>query len=191
MPINNTNYSGGASIQFKENGGSREIAVKGSYVSEDQFVIASLVPNTAFNTTPILLTFNAGQQVSRQSFYDWASTNGFEVTEDAVDKQAPYIVSTAVNGGKTVFTITFDKNINITGNNAALKAAITYAANGTTYSALGGSDSVNTPNGSGATVVITLNSASVTTTNRFKIAQGVIVDAQGNIVPNILTTTAV
>lgn len=171
-------------------GSNRQVVIRGNYVRGTEFVIGSVSFDAEFKETPIAHPFTAGKHIKKSVFTDWAAQNKFDILENGVDTQVPYVKSITINGGKTVITITFNQNINKTGDVAALKAAITLATNGTTFNALGVSDTVGTVDGTAATLVITLNTATVTTTNKIKIAAGAIKDAANNL-NNIITTTAV
>lgn len=183
--MDGTNYK---TFQFKENSGTRELLVQGFMVSESNFLVSTVIPNAAFKADPIWFNYDKpGLNFAITDVRQWGVDNGFDLFEDGEDSQAPYIVSIGVNTGKTIITLTFNQKIDKTGDATALKAAITFAANGTTFSALGGSDSVGTVDGSTATLIITFNSALTTATNKLKIAAGALVDPNDN--ENVAITT--
>ena len=179
-------------IIFTESSGgsNRQIVVRGNYVRGTEFVIGSVSFDAEFKASPIAHPFTMGKHIKKSVFTDWAAVNKFDILEQGIDTQVPYVKTIAINGGKTVITITFNQKINKTGDAAALKAAITLATNGTTFNALGGSDTIGTVDGSAATLIITLNTATVTTTNKIKIAAGAIKDPSNNL-NNLITTTAI
>lgn len=81
---------------------------------------------------------------------------------------APEFVSAAINTAKKVVTITFSETVvNNLADVAALKLATKIATDGTTFAALGASDSVAVTDGK---LVVTFDSALTTATNKFKIA---------------------
>lgn len=173
---------------FKEISGSRELRLRGYNVKTNEFLIANYLPDPNFAANPIDTFFTEGLEYNPQGFYDWAASNGFKLYEQGQDLQGPVLLSVAVNGGKTVVTLTFDGNINKTGNSTQLKAAVTVSHDGgTTYAALGGSDSVGTVDGTGNTLAITFASALTTATNVIKIAAGAIEDVALNLSAAITT----
>ncbi len=177
--------------QMQEANGSRELRLRGYNVKVNEFMIGNYLPNAAFIANPIDTAFVEGLSYNPIDFYAWASSNGFKVYEQGVDLQGPVLLTSTINGGKTVVTLTFDGKVNKVSDATALKAAITFASNGTTFAALGGSDSVGTVDGTGNTIVITFNSALTTATNKIKIAAGAIKDASGNINLAAITTPSI
>lgn len=97
----------------------------------------------------------------------------------------PAYVSAAINGAKTIVTLTYDSALYSVGDATALKAGITWAAGGVTFIALGGSDTVAI---SGFTIVITFNSALTLATNKIHVAADTVKNVLGK--QNIAVTTA-
>ena len=101
---------------------------------------------------------------------------------------APEFSSVAVSGANKIITLTFDQTVlNNLGDVAALKAAITFASNGTTYAALASADSVAVTTGK---VVVTFDSAITGSSNTLKIAGSSLKTTNGAIQTQAVTTTA-
>jgi hypothetical protein len=99
--------------------------------------------------------------------------NGSLVTGSASATALAVKIST-LDTAKKVVTIYLNQIVTAVGDAAALKAGITIATDGTTYSALGASDTVAITGGS--TIVVTFDSALSTATNKIKIAAGTVKD---------------
>lgn len=102
---------------------------------------------------------------------------------------APALSNTAISGSNKIVTMAFTTAIqnNLT-DAAALKAAITFASNGTTFSALGGSDTVTIDNDK---LIVTFNSAITGSSNKIKIAADTLKTANGAIQGTAITTPAI
>lgn len=107
----------------------------------------------------------------------------------ANDITAPAYQSAALNAGLTVATLTFDETLvnNLASIDPLLKANVTFAADGTTFSALVAGDAVAL---SGSTLTVTFASALSGTTNKLKIAANSLKDAAGNVLASAVTTAA-
>ena len=102
---------------------------------------------------------------------------------------APVLNSAAISGANKIVTMAFASNIvNNLADAAALKAAITFASNGTTFSALGGSDTVEI---SGSNLIVTFNSALTGSTNTIKIASGTVKTSSGAVQSAPIVTSAI
>lgn len=164
---------------FTKNGGAGEqIIVRANYQRETELMIGSVKKNTAAKMVQV--PFRNGAAIRKQKMIDWATTNNYSMQESGNDTQPPYLVSTAINGGKTVITVTFNEKINGVGNAAATKAGILFATDGVTFNALGSSDTINAVDGTSNILTITLSVATVTTTNKVKVLVNTIKDAAGN-----------
>ncbi len=95
-----------------------------------------------------------------------------------IDIVAPTLASVAISDTNKVVSLTFNEKIgNACADLTALKAKVTVATDGTTFSALGASDSVAITNGK---LVVTFNSALSTATNKIKVGADAIKDSAGN-----------
>lgn len=100
----------------------------------------------------------------------------------------PGYQSAALNAGLTVATLTFNEAlVNNLADLPTLKAAVTFAADGTTFNALAAGDAVAL---SGSTLTVTFASALSGTTNKIKIAANSLKDAVGNVLASAVTTAA-
>jgi predicted secreted protein len=92
---------------------------------------------------------------------------------------APIYVSVAVSGANKIATITFSEDVKTNAADAAaLKAAVTFAADGTTFAALSASDTVTITSGD---MVVTFNSAFTGSANKLKIAADTVKSTNGAI----------
>ncbi|MBS4096736.1 MAG: DUF1566 domain-containing protein [Sulfuricella sp.] len=108
----------------------------------------------------------------------------------AYDIIPPVYTGAALNAGMTVLTATlsFDEPlVNNLADLAALKAAITFAADGTTFNALAGGDTVAL---SGSTLVVTFAAPLTGSTNKLNISANSLKDAIGNVLASAVTTAA-
>jgi len=104
------------------------------------------------------------------------------------DNTAPAYQSAALNASLTVATLTFNEAlVNNLADLPTLKAAVTFAADGTTFSALAAGDAVAI---SGSTLTVTFASALSGTTNKIKVAANSLKDAAGNVLASSVTTAA-
>lgn len=95
-----------------------------------------------------------------------------------IDATAPTFTSAAINTTKKIVTLTFSEDVtNATASGTALKAKVTVATDGTTFSALGASDTVAI---TGGKLVVTFNSALSTATNKIKVGADAVADSAGN-----------
>ncbi|RTE09205.1 DUF7594 domain-containing protein [Paenibacillus whitsoniae] len=103
------------------------------------------------------------------------------------DTTAPNLVSSAsLDTSNKIVTITGDEPLFSNAVDAAsLKAAVTFAANGTTYQSLGSNDTVTI---SGGVMKITLENPLNGTANTFKLAGNTLKDAAGNVITTAYTT---
>lgn len=102
---------------------------------------------------------------------------------------APEFVSAAIDAAKKVITITFSETVvNNLADVAALKLATQIATNGTTFAALGASDSVAVTDGK---LVVTLNAALTLATNKIKVAANSLKTTNGAIQTVEQITTAI
>jgi uncharacterized protein YccT (UPF0319 family) len=151
----------------------------------------------AINGATLVVTFDAALtgtankiKVAAEALKDAAGNKTAVVTTGAIDAStadttAPTLLSAARDGTKKIVTLTFSEDIvNATAGDAALKAAVTFAADGTNFSALGGSDTVAI---SDDTLIVTFNTALTTTTNKIKIAAEALKDAADNKTAEITT----
>lgn len=101
------------------------------------------------------------------------------------DKVAPTLAKTEIDGEKKVVTLTFSEPIERqVGSEEELKAAITFAANGSKFSALAKEDTVEI---SGKTLKVTFNSPISGETNKIKINAAALKDAAKNQTEEITT----
>lgn len=101
---------------------------------------------------------------------------------------APEFVSATVSGLDKIITLAFDNDVlNNLADVPALKAAITFASDGTTFAALGASDTVAVTAGD---VVVTMDSAITGSTNKLKIAGSSLKTTNGAIQTQVITTSA-
>lgn len=95
-----------------------------------------------------------------------------------IDVVAPTFTSAAIDATNKIVTLTFSESVvNATASITALKAKVTVATDGTTFAALGATDSVKISDGK---LVVTFNSALSTATNKIKIAGDALKDSAGN-----------
>lgn len=159
-------------ILLTEVNGTRQILLQGFYVKVNEISLSTKLPNAAWKAAPALFQFKLAENTKLADILAWAAANKFTATQLSKSMQGPTVVSLALDSTKKILTITFNENINVVVDAATLKAAITKSSDGVTYAALGGSDSISTPNGSSNTLTITLNAAMTGATNAFKIAIG-------------------
>ncbi len=101
---------------------------------------------------------------------------------------APEFSSLALTGINTIATITFDETVvSNVADDAALKAAVTFAADGSTYAALAAADTVAITDGK---LVVTFNSAVSGATNKIKIAASALKTTNGAIQTQAVETDA-
>jgi len=170
---------------------NKEIIMNVAWESETQFVIVdykfggdgSLEDDLKANTV-IQETYAVGQSVAADVIQKWAQSNEYTYEDEAVDGGYPVIISESLNTPTDdVVTVTFNQNIDLNvADNAALKALIEWAANGSTFIALGGADAVSTPDGTGNTMTITFDTALTLATNAIRFLVGGIkgVDGKSN-----------
>jgi len=132
---------------------------------------------------------------SRKGFIEMENTLKFLNPTAAVlfvmieDNAAPTYTSAALDATKKIVTMTFSENVvNATANAAALKAGITVATDGSTFSALASGDSVKITDGK---LVITFASALSTATNKIKVEANTLKDVNGNVITEDVTTAAI
>lgn len=102
---------------------------------------------------------------------------------------APEYVSAAIDVAKKIVTLTFDADVlSNAADAAALKAAVTVATDGTTFAALGASDTVAVTTGK---LVVTFNAALTTATNKIKVAARALKTTNGAIQTVEQTTGAI
>lgn len=95
-----------------------------------------------------------------------------------IDTVSPELVSATLNTGKKIVTITMSEPIaNATADITALKAKVTFASDGSTFAALGASDSVAI---TGGKLVVTFNSALTGSANKIKVGADALKDSAGN-----------
>lgn len=163
-----------------EHADGREINMRGLKTRDKLFTLSNYEENDAFVANRVDVPFNRiGLDYTFKEINDWAVANGFTLIMEGVSP-GPKVQSFELDGPKTGLTITFDENIDLAADdNAALKALITIATDGSNYAALAGGDAVSTPDGSGATLVITFDAALTTATNLIKIGSGAVNNADG------------
>lgn len=132
---------------------------------------------------------------SRKGFIEMENTLKFLNPTAAVmfvmitDNAAPTYTSATLDATKKIVTLTFSENVvNATANAAALKAGITVATDGTTFSALASGDSVKITDGK---LVVTFASALSTATNKIKVEANTLKDVNGNVITEDVTTAAI
>lgn len=114
-------------------------------------------------------------------------TKAFTLTVLAEPDTSPPIFESAVLEGSTI-TLEFDKNIvNNTASGDALKAAITFAEDGSAYHALEAGDMVEI---SEATLTVTLITPPTGEKNRIRVAGGSLKDENNNIMAAVITTSS-
>ncbi len=102
---------------------------------------------------------------------------------------SPEYVSAAIDVTKKVVTLTFDATVlSNAADSEALKAAVKVATDGTTYAALGASDTVAVADGK---LVVTFNAALTTETNKIKVAARTLKTTNGAIQTVEQTTGAI
>jgi len=95
-----------------------------------------------------------------------------------IDVVAPTLANVAIDDSKKVVTIIMNEKVsNATADLAALKAKVTFASDGSTFAALGASDSVAI---TGGKLVVTFNSALTGSTNKIKLGADALKDSAGN-----------
>ncbi len=104
----------------------------------------------------------------------------------AADVTAPVYASAEISGGNKVVTLTYNENV--VSNVADLKAAVTFSADGNTFSALGANDTVAIVDGK---LVVTFENALTGTTNAIKVAASTLKDAAGNVLATEVSATNV
>lgn len=112
-----------------------------------------------------------------------------KVQFSTTDVAAPSYQSAALSGALTVATLTFDEALvnNLASIDPLLKANVTFAADGTAFSALAAGDAVAL---SGSTLTVTFASALSGATNKVKVAANSLKDAAGNVLASAVTTAA-
>lgn len=104
-------------------------------------------------------------------------------------ERSPEYASHTLDAADKVATITFTESIaNNLADVPALKAAVTFAADGATFAALSASDSVAVTDGK---LVVTFNSALTTATNKIRVAAGSLKSTNGAIQSGAQTTAAI
>ena len=104
-------------------------------------------------------------------------------------ERSPVYASHTLTGTDKIVTITFSENVASNAiDAAALKAGVTIATNGTTFAALGASDTVAITS---YKMVVTFDSALTTATNKIKVAAGILKSVNGAIQAAITTTDAI
>lgn len=107
------------------------------------------------------------------------------------DNAAPTLKADGVtlDATKKIVTLEFSEPVvNATANAAALKAGITVATDGSTFSALASGDKVAITDGK---LVITFASALSTATNKIKVEANTLKDISGNVITEDITTGAI
>lgn len=132
---------------------------------------------------------------SRKGFIEMENTLKFLNPTAAVmfqiieDNSAPIYSSATLDETKKIVTLNFSENVrNATANVAALKAGITFASDGTNFSALASGDSVKITDGD---LVVTFASALTTATNKIKIEANTLKDLDNNVITEDVTTAAI
>ena len=94
--------------------------------------------------------------------------------------------SAAISGENKIVTLTFNKDLKLaTGYVGTLKDAVTFAANGTDFVALGASDTAVI---AGSTIVVTFDSALTGSTNKIKVTANVLEDLlDGEVLAEVIT----
>lgn len=134
---------------------------------------------------------------SRKGFIEMENTLKFLHPVAAVkfvlitDNAAPTLKADGVtlDSTKKIVTLEFSENVvNATANAAALKAGITVATDGSTFSALASGDKVAITDGK---LVITFATALSTATNKIKVEANTLKDISGNVITEDITTGAI
>ena len=132
---------------------------------------------------------------SRRGFIEMENTLKFLNPTAAVlfvkstDNAAPTYTSATLDATKKIVTMTFSENVvNATANATALKAGVTVATDGSTFSALASGDSVAI---TGGKLVVTFASALSTATNKIKVEANTLKDVNGNVITEDITTAAI
>jgi hypothetical protein len=117
------------------------------------------------------------------------TAGGTQITSDIVGPELKDDTPVVLAVDKGSVTIEFKEEvINNLADAAALKAAITFAADGSTFTALGNNDAVEITVADKKVLKVTFDTALSTATNKIKIAAGALKDAAGNV--NVEITTS-
>ncbi|MFZ5648477.1 MAG: S-layer homology domain-containing protein, partial [Bacillota bacterium] len=111
-----------------------------------------------------------------------------DVTTTAQDLTPPSYVSAELSNGNKKATLTFSEYIVNNTADAALKDAVTLAADGINYAALTAGDSVSITSGQ---LVITFENPLVSASNRIRVNADTLRDAAGNVKSDITVTGAI
>jgi len=165
---------------------TKQMKVRGHYVTETDIVIADLIKTAAFESDELDNTVEAytgivGDTVTAASISSYSTDIGYLSYFEGLEITAPKIKSEAIDGGKTIVTITFNGNVDQVGDAATFKASIEEAEDGSTFIALDGADTVAVIDGTSNTIVITLDSAWTLTTNKIKFLAGGIKSTGGTL----------
>lgn len=102
------------------------------------------------------------------------------------DTTPPVYQDAAISEDCKTVTLTFSENL--TANTADLKGAVTFAADGTTFTSLGRGATVSL---SGNNLVVTFEAALAGNKNKLMVAAGSLKDAAGNVLTSMVTTAAI
>lgn len=159
---------------------------------------ATLSPTTG-TATDFVITLDADSTVAKSDTITiakaklvnssaTAASANVAFTVGAVETVAPTYASAALSGANKVVTLTYDENVvSNVADAAALKAAVTFAANGETFAALGANDTVAIVDGK---LVVTFENALTGTTNEILVAASTLKDAAGNVLASAVNTAA-
>ena len=160
---------------------------------------ATLTPTTG-TATDFVITLGTSATVAKSDTITIAkaklvNSSGTAASADvaftvgAVETVAPTYTSAALSGANKVVTLTYDENVESNvADAAALKAAVTFAADGETFAALGTNDTVAIVDGK---LVVTFENALTGTTNEILVAASTLKDAAGNVLASAVNTAAV
>ena len=107
-------------------------------------------------------------------------------TPIAPENQGPSLQNVSLDSTNKIVTLDFDKSL--ISNVADLKTAITFATDGTTFNALGASDSVSISSSDAKKLIVTFNSPLTGANNKLQIAANSLKDASDNVQTSVVTT---
>ena len=158
--------------------------------------VTALVPTiTVSPDATILPTSTVAQNFTNPVTYTVTAQDGttqtytVTVTVLATTVQGPSFQSVSMDATNKIVTLVFDKSL--TSNVTDLKSAIKFATNGTTFNALGASDSVSIISTDAKKLIVTFNSPLTGANNKLQIAANSLKDANGNVQTSVVTTSAI
>ncbi|MDR3601433.1 MAG: fibronectin type III domain-containing protein [Desulfosporosinus sp.] len=132
-------------------------------------------------TNPVTYTVTAQDSTTQ--------TYTVTVTVAATTGQGPTFQNVSLDPTNKIVTFVFDRSL--ISNVADLKSAIKFATNGTTFNALGASDTVAISSTDAKQLVVTFNSPLTGANNKLQIAANSLKDADGNVQTSVVTTSEI